>query len=262
MRLHSVASGLHGKPGRSPTTTAASLGREAILNDTRTLDESKTGEASGIFYGKRGLALASAPFLGGDFPDFGREAAGDIVAVFGADQAHALFFGDAAGGGVADGFGCAQDGEIERVEPEIGDRFAGLGHQALTLPGSAEPETSIFIFFFAQINAADNLVGIGFEAQRPMPRFAAFFRRKRHVANEVKGPVSWIGPGHMRCQVANDFPVRKENLDLFGVPEVERAQQKPRCFERRCHRVCLGDSNPENRVFVAIHNSKMKPKGS
>src|SRR5258707_5340793 len=110
MWLHSVASGLHGRPGRSPTTTAASLGREAILNDTRTLDESKTREASGILREPKGLAPAGAPFLGGDFPDFGGEAAGYIVAVFCSDQPHALLFGDAAGRGVAQNFWSAKGG--------------------------------------------------------------------------------------------------------------------------------------------------------
>ncbi len=55
-----------------PATTAASLGREAIFNDTRRLDESKTWEASKTSILRQGkdLALAGAPFLGGDFPDF------------------------------------------------------------------------------------------------------------------------------------------------------------------------------------------------
>src|ERR1700682_2888654 len=75
---------------RGRATTAASLGREAILNDTRTLDESKTREASGILTGREESALASAPFFGVDFPDFGGEAAGKVVALFGGDQAPAL----------------------------------------------------------------------------------------------------------------------------------------------------------------------------
>src|ERR1700730_13169958 len=116
MMLHSIASGLHGRPGRNPTTTAASLGREAILNDTSRLDESKTLEASQSFSLKqiKELAFAGAPLLRGDFPDFGGKAAGDVVAVFGGDQAHALFFGDATGGDVLNGFGSAQDREAER----------------------------------------------------------------------------------------------------------------------------------------------------
>src|SRR5712671_3129870 len=130
MMLHSVASGLHGRPRGSPATTAASLGREAIFDDTRRLDESKTWEASTIVIVRLGkdLALAGAPFLGGDFPDFGGETAGDIVAVFGGHEAHSLLFGDAAGGNIGDGFRGAQDRKIEGVEPKIGDGFAGFGH--------------------------------------------------------------------------------------------------------------------------------------
>src|SRR5438309_912009 len=134
MGLHSVASGLHGKPGWSltaqagPTTTAASLGREAILNDTRTLDESKTRKASGISTGRTDLGFAGAPFLGGDFPDFRGEAAGNIVAVFGGDEAHALLLGDTPRGCVADSFGRSQNREAERVKPEIRDGLAGLSH--------------------------------------------------------------------------------------------------------------------------------------
>src|SRR6266852_4626411 len=155
MRLHSVASGLHGGPGRSPTTTAASLGREAIFNDTRTLDESKTREASRNFEGSEDLAFAGAPFFGGDFPDLGGKAAGDVVAVFGRDQAHALLFGDAAGSDVGDGFGGAKKGELERVDPKMGEGFAGFGHQALALPREGEPEAAVVVFFRAQVDAAD-----------------------------------------------------------------------------------------------------------
>src|SRR5260370_42474600 len=114
MRLQSVASGLHGRPRGSPVTTAASLGREAIFDDTRRLDESKTWEASKIVIVRQGkdLALAGAPFLGGDFPDFGGEAARDIVAVFGGDAAHSLLFGDAAGGHICAGCLRAPGGEV------------------------------------------------------------------------------------------------------------------------------------------------------
>src|SRR6202171_1344444 len=149
MRLHSVASGLHGKVQQGRATTAASLGREPILNDTRTLDESKTREASGILRRREESVLASAPFFGVDFPDFGGKAAGNVVALFGGDQAHALLFGDAARGGVGDGFGSAKNGEVQRIEPKIGDRFAGFAHEALALPGEAEPEAAIVVFFRA-----------------------------------------------------------------------------------------------------------------
>src|SRR5258707_9661040 len=142
MRLQSVASGLHGGPRGSPVTTAASLGREAIFDDTRRLDESKTWEASEIVIVRQGkdLALAGAPFLGGDFPDFGGETAGDIVAVFGGHEAHSLLFGGAAGGNLGDGFRGAQEPKVEGVEPKIGDRFAGVDHYTFAVPGDADPK--------------------------------------------------------------------------------------------------------------------------
>src|SRR6267142_1828003 len=99
-------------------TTAASLGREAIFDDTRRLDESKTWKASKtyILRQRKDLALAGAPLCGGNFPDFGGEAAGDVVAIFGGHQAHSLLFGDAAGGDIGDGFGSAQNWKVEGVE--------------------------------------------------------------------------------------------------------------------------------------------------
>src|SRR4029077_13998216 len=81
------------------------------------------------------LALAGAPFFGGDFPYFGGEAAGNVVAIFGGHHSHELLFGNAAGGDIAVGFRSAQDRETESTEPEFCDRFAGFGHEALTLPG-------------------------------------------------------------------------------------------------------------------------------
>ncbi len=51
---------------------------------------------------------------------------------------------------------------MERIKPKIGDGVASLGHQALALPGEAEPETAIVVLFFAEIDAADELAGIGF----------------------------------------------------------------------------------------------------
>src|ERR1700758_149457 len=118
---------------------------------------------------KRDWRFAGAPFFGGDFPDFGGEAAGNIVAVFGGDETHALLFGDAAGSYIADGFRSAQDGEAKRVEPEIGDGFARSGHEPLALPGGAEPEAAIVVFFFAEIDAADDLAWSGFQAEGPVP---------------------------------------------------------------------------------------------
>jgi hypothetical protein len=96
--------------------------------------------------------------------------------------------------------------------------------EALALPGESEPEAAIVIFFFAEINTADNLPWIGLQTEGPVPSFAALYGGKRQIANEVKRPVSRIRPWDLRGQVAHDLPLRKQNLNLFGVCELERAQ--------------------------------------
>ena len=59
--------------------------------------------------------MACVPLIAGDLPDFGGMPAGDVVAVFGANDAHALALGEAAGCGVADGFWDAHDGEARTL---------------------------------------------------------------------------------------------------------------------------------------------------
>jgi hypothetical protein len=168
---------------------------------------------------RKDLALAGAPFFGRNFPDFGGEAAGNVVAVFGGDQAHALFFGDAAGGDVGDGFGSAENGEVKYIKPKIGNGFAGFGHQALALPGETEPEAAIVVFFFTEVDAADDLAGIGFQAKSPVPGFTAIDGREGDVANIAVGPIRGIGPGNLRGEVPDDFPMGKESLNLCSVGE-------------------------------------------
>jgi len=106
---------------------------------------------------------------------------------------------------------------MERIRPKIGDGFAGFSHQALALPGEAEPEAAIVVLFFAEIDAADELAGIGFQAESPVPGFAPLDCGERHVANEAVGGIGGIGPGNLSREVAHDFPMGEENLNLFGV---------------------------------------------
>lgn len=56
------------------------------------------------------------------------------------------------------------------------------------LPGRAEPEAAIVIFFFAEVDAADDLASSGFQAEGPVPRFASLYGGERQIANEVKRP--------------------------------------------------------------------------
>lgn len=53
------------------------------------------------------------------------------------NQAHAALFGDAAGCSVGSRLGSAQHRELKGVKPEVGDGFAGLGHEALSVPGQS-----------------------------------------------------------------------------------------------------------------------------
>jgi len=106
---------------------------------------------------------------------------------------------------------------MERIKPKIGDGIAGFGHQALALPREAEPEAAIVVLFLAEIDAADELAGIGFQAQSPVPGFAALDCRERYVANEAVSGIGGVGPGNLRRQLTHDFPMGKENLNLFGV---------------------------------------------
>jgi len=68
----------------------------------------------------------------------------------------------------------------------------------LALPGEAEPKAAIVVFLFAEIDAADDLVGSGFLAKGTVPGFAAFYRGEGHVANMAECAVGWVGPGNLR----------------------------------------------------------------
>ena len=181
----------------------------------------------------RGGAVA-APLFGGDGLDFGGEAA-DVVAFFGGDHAHAVLLGDAAGGGVGGGFGDAHLGEAEGVEPEVGDGGGGFGHEALALPGEAEPEAAIVVGALHQGDEADELGGVGLEAERPVPLVAAGDGGEGDVAVEGEGSVGGVGPGDAGGEEADDLPVGEEALGLLGVVERGGAEDEARGFELGDH---------------------------
>ena len=95
------------------------------------------------------------PFVGGDLPNLAGKSAGDEVSFFGGDEAHAGFFGDAAGGEIFDCLWGAHGFEAENVEPEVVDCDDCLGHQALAVPWEAEPEAAIVGCVFVQRDDAD-----------------------------------------------------------------------------------------------------------
>jgi hypothetical protein len=113
------------------------------------LTEMILGKAAGCWLGA-GLSLAAAsadfnepeirlgqsllpacqPFFAGNLPDFRRQAAGDVIAIFNGDDAHALFLGDAARACIINSLVYAQKGHFEDAKPEIGDAIAGFEHQS------------------------------------------------------------------------------------------------------------------------------------
>jgi len=107
-------------------------------------------------------------------PDFGGEAAGDVVAVFGGHQAHSLLFGDAAGGNIGDGFGSAQDWKVEGVEPKIGTAWQASSLDLGVCQGRQSQKPRLSFSFLRRFDAAMILIGSGFEAESPVPGFAAF----------------------------------------------------------------------------------------
>jgi hypothetical protein len=102
----------------------------------------------------------------------------------------------------------------------------------LSLPGRRDPEASVCIFFGAQTNGAYDLFGLGFEPERPLPNFAALDSREAYITNKGESAIGWIGPGHLRIEMANDFPLGKNFLDLVRVGEFEGSQKQARRFER------------------------------
>lgn len=96
------------------------------------------------------------PFFGGDLPDFGRQAPGDVVVLFGGNHTHATLFGDATGCGVRNCFGSPQERELQRIEPVVSDGIAGLRHVTLSVPGQSKPKSAIDVSPFDKGYAADH----------------------------------------------------------------------------------------------------------
>src|SRR5712675_1366402 len=76
---------------------------------------------------------------------------------------HSALFGDAARSGVRYGLGRPQHFAMQSIEPVVSDDFAGFGHQALLLPGQAEPKATILAFALHQRDASDEAFGIGLQ---------------------------------------------------------------------------------------------------
>ena len=176
-------------------------------------------------------SLELTPFFCGDFPYFAGLAAADEVALFGADPAHAGFLGDSARAYVGDGFGSAENREAEDVEPVVVDCDDGFGHQTAALPLGRDPEATVVVFAAAEADGSDDLIGIFFEAQGPVPLVATRDGGQGGVAVIAERAAGRIGPGDDGVEILHDFPIGEERLDLLGVGELEGAQAEAEGFE-------------------------------
>lgn len=137
------------------------------------------------------------------------------------------------------GFGDAQEGEAEDLEPIIVGPGAGFGHQALTLPGKAYPEAAVGFLFCCEADEADNLRGGGAQAEGPVPGFAALHLGECGFAAKLECSVGRVGPGDAGEEVANDLPVREERLNLLRVGDLKRAEDEALGLAFGDHRVMI-----------------------
>ena len=151
------------------------------------------------------------------------------------NQAHAAFFRDAAGCSVGSRLGSPQQRKLEGVKPEVGNGFASLGHEALSVPGQSQPESTIDLFSFEQGYGADQPIRFRFQPERPMPLIPAIHSRKSCIAIVGVGAVRRIGPGNSIREIADDLPLRKQKLRLRGVGELQWTQEEARSLKMRNH---------------------------
>jgi hypothetical protein len=87
-----------------------------------------------------------------------------------------------------------------------------------------EPVAAIVVALH-EADGADDLTGRSFKAQGPVPLFAARDGGKSVIAVPVDGGVRRERPRNLGVEVANDLPLREEQLDLLCVADREWAQQ-------------------------------------
>ena len=129
----------------------------------------------------------------------------------------------------------AQHGKLERVEPVVSDGLARFRHQALPVPGQSQPEPAVDLLPFQQRDAADQLLWFRFQSKRPMPLVSASHRGEGYIPIVGAGAVWRIGPGNAFREIANDLPMRKQELRLLRIGELQGKQQETRSLQRGDH---------------------------
>ena len=181
--------------------------------------------------GSSGPFPVAPPLFRCDFPYFRRQTARNVIAVFPADDAHALLFRYSSRGGIGNGLGNTQHRKFEHFKPIVSYRVTSLGHQPLAVPGQAQPETAIVGFTTEEADRSDQLVRDRFQAKRPGPFVSPRDSGQCDVTIKLESAIGWIRPRHSVSDIANNLPMRKQNLSLLGVRQFQRTQDQPGCFQ-------------------------------
>lgn len=98
------------------------------------------------------------------------------------------------------------------------------------MPRQAEPEPPIVVLCFHERNAADGLIRVALQSQRPMPRLTTPYRWEGAVAVVGQSAIIRILSWNMIGQEPHDLPFGKQMLSLLRVGKLQRAQFEPRCL--------------------------------
>src|SRR5215472_8289186 len=113
----------------------------------------------------------------------------------------------------------------------IRDYLTRLSHQSLSLPRKAHPKAPVVVLFDPQTDASDQSPRRILEPQRPMPFFATLHCRESNISVVGVCSVGRKRPWNNLVQIPNDFPLREQELGLFGIVKFERPQQETGCFK-------------------------------
>src|SRR6202453_4994219 len=168
-----------------------------------------------------------APLVGGDFPNFCRQFAANVIPHRRGNYPHPGFLRNSSRGNVGLRLRGAQNLEAQNVEPIIIDGNYRLGHQSPALPRQPEPVTAIVDQPLEQTYGPNQNLRRFLQSQRPVPLLSAFNGRKRLIAIIGEHSIRGIRPRDLGVQVFDDLPLREEGLGLLRICQLKRPQQQP-----------------------------------
>src|SRR5262249_38834693 len=86
---------------------------------------------------------------------------------------------------------------------------------------------AIHFLAFHYTDASDHLGWSSLEPQHPVPGIAPFHRWKGHVPAKLVSAIRRVWPRDLRGQVADDLPLREQDLYLLSVGKFHWTQDQP-----------------------------------